>query len=242
MSKAPYINWAKAPLGTTHAYIGEGAQWQENGTPICNTDDKRKFGWTQIFPDRTWHWHDRFGWCAYARLAGDFVDMTDYVEKPTNGQCAQVDVVMDGLYGVLPTAGTDHAAGYDVIYCCENGYDKDLETDEITIAPGEIVKVPTGLKMAVPGNVALLVLPRSGMSTKRKLRPANTPGLIDPDYRGEIIVALENFGDQPQSIRHGERIAQLVFVPFIKPVFYEVMELDETVRGSGGFGSTGIYS
>lgn len=239
MSKVPFIDWSRAPLGTTHAYIGKGAIWTGSGLPAVS--DKQRKGWTQMFPDKEWYWHDRFGWCSYARDPGQFVDMTDYIQKPVSGHCANVDIKRLFESVDLPKAGTGFAAGYDIAYGCADGYDFDLDMDAVTIDPGEVFKLGTGLAFAVPDNVAMLVLPRSGLSTKEKLRPANTPGLIDPDYRGELIIALENFGNEPQTIRHGDRIAQAIFVPFIRPLFNEVKELDKTVRGSGGFGSTGLY-
>lgn len=237
--KIPFIDWSRAPLGTTHAYIGEDSLWAGTGIPV--TSEKQRKGWTQMFPDREWYWHDRFGWCSYARLAGEYTNMDQYVEKPISGQCANVDIKLLHDTAVLPKPGTSFAAGYDISYSFEGGYDLDLDMDQVTIEPGEVVKLGTGLAFSIPDNIAMLVLPRSGMATKQKLRPANTPGLIDPDYRGELIIALENFGDEAQTIRDGDRIAQVIFTPFIRPLFKQVDELDSTVRGSGGFGSTGIY-
>lgn len=94
--------------------------------------------------------------------------------------------------------------------------------------------------MALESNLCGLILPRSGLATKKGLRPANTPGLIDPDYRGEVIVALRNDSDSPQTVAPGDRIAQLLLTPFFSPIIQEVEILGETDRGSGGFGSTGI--
>jgi len=125
--------------------------------------------------------------------------------------------------------GSSQAAAADVAY---------VGDERLTIHPGQVVKVPTGWAFQVPDNVALQVLPRSGLSTKRKLRPANTPGLLDPDYRGELFVALENFGNDTQVIDSGEYVAQLMFTPFYKPLFQIENKLEETERGEKGFGST----
>ena len=93
--------------------------------------------------------------------------------------------------------------------------------------------------MALDKAAAALILPRSGLATKTGLRPANTPGLIDSDYRGEVIVALHNDSHNTQFISKGERIAQMVIVPYLTNSFELAEELDETARGAGGFGSTG---
>lgn len=131
---------------------------------------------------------------------------------------------------VLPTFGTAGAAGADLYACLE---------ENITIAPGQTVFVPTGLSMAIPSGFVGLIYARSGMACKRGLAPANKVGVIDSDYRGEFIVALYNHGSQPQMVAPGERIAQLVITPVMLPAYYEVEELDDTQRGFGGFGSTG---
>lgn len=131
---------------------------------------------------------------------------------------------------VLPTYGTASAAGADLYACLEK---------PVTIAPGETVLIPTGLAMEIPVGFAGLIYARSGLSVKRGLAPANKVGVIDADYRGEFMVALLNHGKQPQTVDHGERIAQLVITPVITPGFMEVEELSDTARGTGGFGSTG---
>ena len=131
---------------------------------------------------------------------------------------------------VLPTYGTASAAGADLYACLEK---------PLTIAPGETVLIPTGLAMEIPVGFAGLIYARSGLSVKRGLAPANKVGVIDADYRGEFMVALLNHGKQPQTVDHGERIAQLVITPVITPGFMEVEELSDTARGTGGFGSTG---
>lgn len=125
--------------------------------------------------------------------------------------------------------GSSGAAATDVAY---------VGDAPLTIHPGQVIKVPTGWAFEVPENIALQILPRSGLSTKRFLRPANTPGLLDPDYRGELFVALENFGNDVQTIEPGEYVAQLMFTPFYKPLFKVENMLEETERGDRGFGST----
>ena len=131
---------------------------------------------------------------------------------------------------VLPTYGTASAAGADLYACLKN---------PVTIAPGETVLIPTGLAMEIPVGYAGLIYARSGLSVKRGLAPANKVGVIDADYRGEFMVALLNHGKQMQTVDHGERIAQLVITPVFTPGFTEALELSDTVRGNGGFGSTG---
>ena len=99
--------------------------------------------------------------------------------------------------------------------------------------------IKTGVSMSIPKGLVGLIFARSGLASKRGLAPANKVGVIDADYRGEIMVALHNHSNTPQSIEVGERIAQIAFVPYIKGDFEVVDELEETARGSGGFGSTG---
>lgn len=130
----------------------------------------------------------------------------------------------------LPTYGTPYAAGADLYACLEK---------EITIAPGETVFVPTGIAMEVPEHCAGLIYARSGLACKRGLAPANKVGVVDSDYRGEIIVVVHNHGSQPQMIANGERIAQMVITPVLTPAYVETEELTDTVRANQGFGSTG---
>ena len=131
---------------------------------------------------------------------------------------------------ILPTYGSECAAGAD-LYACN--------TEEITIKSGETVLVHTGIALEIPVGFAGLIYARSGIATKRGLAPANKVGVIDSDYRGEIMVALHNHSDKEQTVAVGERIAQLVITPYITAAFCESEELDDTVRGAGGFGSTG---
>lgn len=131
--------------------------------------------------------------------------------------------------------GSDDAAGFDVSYC---------GVEPIRMLPGEIVKIPTGWAFAMPPGICMQVLPRSGTAIKQRLRPMNTPGLIDPDYRGELFVALVY--DAPDinamvTIEPGQKIAQLLFTRYYSPRFQVVGELDETDRGEAGFGSTGDH-
>ena len=130
----------------------------------------------------------------------------------------------------IPTYGSEYAAGADLYACIE---------DALTIAPGETILVKTGLAMELPIGYAGLIYARSGLASKRGLAPANKVGVIDSDYRGEVMVALHNHSNIAQSIEPNERIAQLVITPYIKGIFSETDDLSDTVRGEGGFGSTG---
>ncbi len=131
---------------------------------------------------------------------------------------------------ILPTYGSAEAAGADLYACLEA---------EITVPAGGTVFVPTGIALEVPKGCAGLIYARSSLGTKRGLAPANKVGVIDSDYRGEITVVLHNHGANAQKIAPGERIAQLVITPVLTPAYEEVAELTDTVRGTGGFGSTG---
>lgn len=131
---------------------------------------------------------------------------------------------------ILPTYGSNGAAGADLYACLDS---------DITIEPGESAFVPTGLAMEIPANCAGLIYARSGLACKRGLAPANKVGVVDSDYRGEFMVVLHNHGSVPQTVSHGERIAQLVITPILTPLFSEVDDLSNTQRADGGFGSTG---
>ena len=131
---------------------------------------------------------------------------------------------------ILPTYGSQGAAGADLYACLE---------EEIVIAPGHSAFVPTGLSMEIPVGFAGLIYARSGLACKRGLAPANKVGVVDSDYRGEFMVVLHNHGAEPQTVANGERIAQLVITPVYTPAFEEVDELTDTQRAAGGFGSTG---
>lgn len=131
---------------------------------------------------------------------------------------------------IVPTYGSEFSAGADLYAVLD---------DEIVIKPGETVLVSTGIAMEIPIGYAGLIYARSGLATKMGLAPANKVGVIDADYRGEIMVSLYNQSSSNRTISNGERIAQLVITPFYKASFEEVSTLSETVRGAGGFGSTG---
>lgn len=131
---------------------------------------------------------------------------------------------------IIPTYGTEFSAGAD-LYALPDG--------DVTIPAGKTVLIHTGLSIEIPEGYAGLIFARSGIATKRGLAPANKVGVIDADYRGECMVSLHNHSDKDEVIASGERVAQLVIVPFLKAEFVECDELSETVRGSGGFGSTG---
>ena len=131
----------------------------------------------------------------------------------------------------MPTYGSEFAAGADLYACID---------EAVIINPGETHMIPTGLAMELPMGYAGLIYPRSGMASKRGLAPANKVGVVDPDYRGEFMVALHNHSLAPQTVEPNERIAQLVITPFITAQFEETEELNDTVRGAGGFGSTGF--
>ncbi len=130
----------------------------------------------------------------------------------------------------LPTYGSTDAAGADLY--------ANIKENE-TLLPHETKLISTGVAMAIPKGLMGLIFARSGLASKRGLAPANKVGVVDSDYRGEILVALHNHTDKEQSIEPGERIAQMVFVPYVKGMFEVVDNLEETARGAGGFGSTG---
>lgn len=131
---------------------------------------------------------------------------------------------------VLPTYGSAFAAGADLYAALD---------EDMVIEPNQTKLIHTGLAMEIPEGFAGLIYARSGLATKRGLAPANKVGVVDADYRGEIMVALHNHSTTAQTVVAGERIAQLVVAPFLKAEFEEAEELSSTVRGEGGFGSTG---
>lgn len=135
---------------------------------------------------------------------------------------------------ILPTRGSEEAAGYDLYANFFNN-----EYDCWMIQPGETVKVKTGIAVAIPKGYFGGIYARSGLSIKNGVAPANKVGVIDSDYRGEIIVALHNHSNKSQLITKGDRIAQLIVQPYCSFEWQEVDELDDTERGEGGFGSTG---
>ncbi len=131
---------------------------------------------------------------------------------------------------ILPTYGSPYSAGADLYACIEG---------DVTVKAGETVFIKTGLSMELSEGHVALIYARSGLATKKGLAPANKVGVIDCDYRGEIMVALHNHSSQPQTVMKGERIAQMVITPYITAEFEEADALSQTVRGEGGFGSTG---
>ena len=130
---------------------------------------------------------------------------------------------------VIPTYGTEFSAGADLYNLNET----------VTIAPHTTTLIHTGISIEIPEGYCGLIFARSGLATKRGLAPANKVGVIDADYRGEIMVALHNHSDSAADVEPFERVAQLAIVPFLKAEFEVVDDLSDTVRGAGGFGSTG---
>lgn len=130
----------------------------------------------------------------------------------------------------IPTYGSINAAGADLYACVDSA---------VTVKASETVMIPTGISLELPEGYAGLIYARSGLASKKGLAPANKVGVIDSDYRGEVMVALHNHSKVDAEIEPNERIAQLVITPYIMGIFNEVDELSETERGAGGFGSTG---
>ena len=145
---------------------------------------------------------------------------------------ANIKVKKLNEFAKLPTRGSEYAAGYD-LYAATNQI--------LDIAPHSTIKVGTGLSFELPEGTFAAIYARSGIATKRGLRPANCTGICDSDYRGEYIVALHNDTDEMQSIEPGERIAQMILLPYIEMKFNEVDELSDTTRGSSGFGDSGKF-
>lgn len=145
-------------------------------------------------------------------------------------QIANVPVKKLNSEAVIPTYGSEYAAGADLYACIE---------ESVSFEPGETRLIHTGLSMEIPAGYAGLIYARSGLASKKGLAPANKVGVIDADYRGELMVALHNHSNVPVSIEPQERIAQLVITPYLTAHFEETDRLSDTVRGAGGFGSTG---
>ena len=134
---------------------------------------------------------------------------------------------------IIPTKGSDYAAGYDL-------YIPKTKEPSIIIAPKEKITIDTGIAMEIPAGYVGLVFVRSSIGIKRNIKLQNQCGVIDSDYRGNIMVAIQNTGLDPQELERGERIAQLIIVPYLaNTTLFEVSELEETKRGSGGIGSSG---
>ena len=130
----------------------------------------------------------------------------------------------------IPTYGSPYSAGADLYACI---------SESVTIEPGQTVLIKTGLAMELEIGYVALIYARSGLASKKGLAPANKVGVVDCDYRGEIMVALHNHSDKTQEVAPNERIAQMVIAPYITAEFCETNTLSDTVRGAGGFGSTG---
>ena len=143
---------------------------------------------------------------------------------------AKVNIKKLNERAIIPSYGSEYAAGADLYACIEG---------KVAIKPHETVVVPTGIAIELPLGFAGLIYARSGLATKKGLAPANKVGVVDCDYRGEVKVALHNHSEEVQTVVAGERIAQLVITPYLTAQFIECDSLSETVRGEGGFGSTG---
>lgn len=140
----------------------------------------------------------------------------------------RVKILREGA--VLPTYGSAGAAGADLYACL---------TEPVIIEPGQTAFIPTGLAMEIPSGCAGLIYARSGMACKQGLAPANKVGVIDCDYRGEIVVALHNHSAQGRTVEPGQRIAQMLITPVLQPAYEATQALSDTCRDAGGFGSTG---
>lgn len=151
-------------------------------------------------------------------------------ERKTGGSGATIYIKKLSDTAKLPHAGSAYAAGYDLY--------ADLK-EELTILPHTTQKISTGLAMEIPVGYFGAIFARSGLAAKEGLRPANCVGVVDADYRGEVIVALHNDSEETRLVKSGDRIAQLVVMPYLSLQFAEVDQLSETVRAEGGFGSTG---
>ena len=130
----------------------------------------------------------------------------------------------------LPNYKTKGSSGMDLMACLDKS---------IKIFPGKSAIVPTGLSIAIPDDTEVQIRPRSGLAAKSNISVLNTPGTIDSDYRGEIKIILFNHGDSEFVVNNNDRVAQMILVPILKVEFEEVKDLPNTIRGSGGFGSTG---
>ena len=142
----------------------------------------------------------------------------------------QVNIKKLNTNAVIPTYGSEFSAGADLYACIDK---------PVTIQSGETQLIKTGLSLEIPEGYAGLIYARSGLASKKGLAPANKVGVVDADYRGEVMVALHNHSKKDAVVEPKERVAQLVIAPFLKADFNEVDELSDTVRGEGGFGSTG---
>jgi len=165
-------------------------------------------------------------------------DLISEIKVPGIGRVTATAIRVKRLdeRATLPAYKSAHAAGLDLAACLPR---HDMP-EAVRIQPREIVKIPLGYACAIPFGYEGQVRPRSGLSTKHGISLPNAPGTIDADYRGEMFIALINLGTEPYTIRHGDRIAQMVIAPVAHATIHEVDELDDTERGSAGFGSTGF--
>ncbi len=141
----------------------------------------------------------------------------------------EVNIMRISAHAKIPTRGSEYAAGYDL-----------YSSEDIVIEAGETRIIPTGIVMEIPNGYFGAIYARSGLAVKQGLRPANCVGVIDSDYRGEIMVAMRNESDEYKIIQQGDRMAQIVITPYLDCSLCEVFEMDRTQRGAGGFGSTGV--
>lgn len=162
---------------------------------------------------------------------------TESIIEPRPARAGSPTVLVKRLdpKAVLPAAQSGGAAGLDLAACLP----RHAHAHTVTLQPGEIVKIPLGFAVAIPEGFEGQVRPRSGLATTQGVTVPNAPGTVDADYRGEMFVALINLGRHPHTVHHADRIAQLVIAPVTRPRLIETDELDQTPRGSGGFGSTG---
>ena len=154
------------------------------------------------------------------------------VELAENHFYSNINVKKLNDFAKLPTRGSEYAAGYDLYAATDK---------EIRIPPHSTNKIGTGLSFELPVGTFAAIFARSGIATKRHLRPANCVGICDSDYRGEYIIALHNDTDEMQSIEPGERIGQVIFIPYSQVNFIDTDVLSETARGADGFGGSGRF-
>lgn len=151
--------------------------------------------------------------------------------SPPNAATIAINKLPHAAELPLPAYATTDSAGMDLL----------AATDEtVVLAPGERTLVPTGIRIALPSGLEAQIRPRSGLAIKHGITCLNSPGTIDADYRGEVGVILINHGDQPFTIERGMRIAQMIIAPYVTATWNEVESLEQTGRGAGGFGSTGM--
>ena len=156
----------------------------------------------------------------------------------SNKLCVDVARMYDDVK--MPEYKTEGSAGCDVRTYLYDSEEKKI-IKRTVIPAGETQLLGTGLKFSVPKEYFLAIFPRSGIALKTKMRIANSVGVLDSDYRGELMIIMENISNSPIVVEHGERVAQLLFIPVVQAVFTEKYDLDETARADGGFGSTGKH-